>query len=364
MTENGKKKIILTAGGSGGHVFPAEALAKELIERGHIVSFITDKRGNTFSGQFPLTSEFHVFAAGYAGKGFIMKIWSLFLLGLGVLQSLWILKKQKPDAVIGFGGYASFPACYAATLLKIPVILHEQNAVLGGANRILAQKSSLIATTFPSVQKIPVTVKKVYTGMPIRPEILALEALPYPDPVPPFQILITGGSQGAKIFSRIVPDALKALPETLKTEIKITQQARPEDMPKVAQAYENSGLDVELATFFSDMPGRLNTAHLVICRAGASTISELTVAGRPAIIVPFLNAADKHQQANARSLAETEGVWVKEEPDFTSQWLTFKIQELFNNPKMLITAAENVKSRKKTDAVSLLADAVLQIAGD
>lgn len=363
MTDRARKKFVLTAGGTGGHVFPAEALARELIEEGCDISFITDRRGGSFSGKFPQTAVHRVFARGYAGKNAVSKLWGLFLLGIGVLQSLWILKRLKPDAVVGFGGYAAFPASFAATLLGIPLILHEQNAVLGGANRVLAPRCRLIATTFPSVSRIPAGIPTVYTGVPVRPDILALNARPYPPVTPPFEILITGGSQGAKIFSGIVPDALKMLPETFRAGLKITQQCRPADMPRVAKAYENSGLNVELAPFFSDMPDRLKKAHLVICRAGASTIAELAVSGRPAVLVPILHAADGHQRANALFLAEAGGAWLCTEPEFTPDWLAFKIQELFHNPKMLITASVSAKRCGNPDAAKRLAQAVLQTAG-
>lgn len=358
---NTVKKFVLTAGGTGGHVFPAEALAKELVNEGCSVCFVTDKRGNSFSDKFPSAKEYRVFAAGYAGKGLLFKLKGLFFLGLGVLQALRILVKEKPVAVVGFGGYASFPACFAATLLNIPLVLHEQNAVLGGANRRLAANSALIATTFPTVARIPAGKKTVFTGVPLRSDILALADAPYPAPEPPFDILITGGSQGAAIFSDVVPNALKSLPADLKAKLKIAQQCRKDELENVEKAYENSGIDVETATFFTDMPERLKKAHLLICRAGASSLAETAAAGRPAIIVPIYRSADAHQRANALSLAETGGAFVIEEPDFTPETLALKIQELLNHPKTLITASEKVRQRAKTDAAQLLAQAVLSV---
>ena len=355
------KKFILTAGGTGGHVFPAEALADELVAKGCSVSFITDKRGNTFSGRFPTAREYRVFASGYAGKGLFAKMKGLFYLGLGVLQSLMILKREKPDAVVGFGGYAAFPAGFAATLLKIPLVLHDQNAVLGGANRFLAAKSALIATSFPAVARIPEKTATVFTGLPLRPDILALADAPYPPLNPPYTILITGGSQGAKIFGSVIPEALKLLPLDLKQKLKIQQQCRAAELEAVKETYKDSGLDVEVASFFSDMPERLKSAHLFICRAGASSIAEASIAGRPAIIVPMQSSADGHQRANALSLAATGGAWMIEEPDFTPETLAGKIQELFNDPKTLITASEKIRERNRPDAAGLLAKAVLSV---
>ena len=355
------KKFVLTAGGTGGHVFPAEALAKELTEEGYAVCFVTDKRGNSFSGKFPTAKEYRVFATGYAGKSFFEKLKGLFFLGLGVLQSLVILRKEKPAAVIGFGGYAAFPAAFAAELLGIPVILHEQNAVLGGANRFLAKKSALIATTFPNVARVPEGKKTVFTGVPLRPEILALCNQPYPEPKEPFCLLITGGSQGAKLFSDVIPSGLKLLPAELKSKLKIAQQCRPDELDAVNKAYEDSGLCVETAPFFTDMPTRLKSAHLLICRGGASSLQEAAAAGRPAVIVPIYRSADAHQLANAKSLAETGGAFIMEEPDFTPERLADKIQELFNDPKTLITASEQIRQRAKPDAAKQLAAAVIDI---
>lgn len=362
MTEASHKKIVLTAGGSGGHVFPAEALARELSAKGAEISFITDRRGNTFSGKFPQLKEYRIFAGAYAGKPALAKLQALFLMGIGILQSLRILRRIKPDAVVGFGGYASFPACYAAGILKIPLILHEQNSVLGGANRILAKKCTLIATTFPNVGRIPAGINSVHTGVPVRPAILALRSQPYPAVEPPFNILIFGGSQGAKILSRVVPEALKLLPAEMKNKLSIAQQCRAADLPDVEKAYDNSGISPELAPFFSDIAERMGRAHLVICRSGASTVCELAVAGRPAILVPILHSADAHQLGNAKFMTDHNAAFLCEEPDFTPQWLSNKILELFNHPKMLITASENAQSIGTPDAVHTLAEAVLKTA--
>ena len=357
-----KTRIVLTAGGSGGHVFPAEALAKELVSKNTDVSFITDRRGNSFSGKFPESEEYRIFAGAYAGKPFLKKLFALFLMGGGILQCLLILRKIKPAAVVGFGGYAAFPASFAAGLLKIPLILHEQNSVLGGANRVLAKRASLIATTFPVVERIPAGIPSAHTGVPVRPQISALREKPYQASTTSFNLLIFGGSQGASIFSRILPEALKALPDDLKKCLKITQQCRAADLPQVQAAYENTGLDTELASFFSDIAERLENAHLVICRAGASSLAELCIAGRPSLIVPILRSPDAHQLKNARFISENNGAFLCEEPDFTAAYLTNKISNLMNDPQLLEQTALNAKKLGKPDAVVLFADAVLKTA--
>lgn len=355
-------KIVLTAGGSGGHVFPAEALAKELTAAGTKISFITDRRGNSFSGRFPDSKEYRIFAGAYAGKPFFKKLLALFLMGIGICQSLLILKKIKPDAVVGFGGYAAFPASFAAGILKIPLILHEQNSVLGGANRVLGRRASLIATTFPDVERIPAGIKTEYTGVPVRPEILAVRDQAYRPAGETFNLLIFGGSQGASVFSRVIPAALTQLPEEIKKRLLVFQQCRAADLPAVQKAYENSGLEPELAPFFTDMANRLAEAHLVICRAGASSIAELSAAGRPALIVPILHSPDSHQLKNALFIARNNGAFLCEETEFTPEYLNNKIRELINTPQILTTAAENAKRLGKPDAVRLFAAAVLKTA--
>ncbi len=361
MSESAKK-IVLTAGGSGGHVFPAEALAKELTARGVRVAFVTDRRGNSFSGRFPDLREYRVFAGAYAGKPLVKKAWALFLMMLGILQCLWIFIRTKPDAVVGFGGYAAFPASFAAGLLGVPLVLHEQNSVLGGANRVLSKRAALVATTFPAVERVPAGLKTAHTGVPVRPEILALRDRPRADADGCFHLLVFGGSQGASILSRVVPAALSRLPDSLKSRLRIAQQCRAADLPEVEKAYENSGLQVELAPFFTDMADRLAAADLVVCRAGASSIAELCVAGKPALIVPILRSPDAHQLKNAEYVARNGGAFLREEPDFTPEYLAAKIQELASDPDVLKQTAEKAKSLGKPDAVHLFADAVLNTA--
>lgn len=355
-----KKFVALSAGGTGGHVFPAEALAKGLSAQGYRIAFVTDRRGGSFTDKFPDCTELKVNAKGYAGKGIAAKIAALISLGAGVLQCAAFFIKNRPAAVVGFGGYAAFPASCAAILLRIPLILHEQNSVLGGANRVLAPFATLIATSFEKVAKIPVKIKTVYTGLPLRPAILALKDAPYPAFDKEFNLLIIGGSQGAKIFSDVIPQALKSLPDNVRAVLKITQQCRAADLDKVNGAYAQSGLKVETGAFFTDIPDRLAKAHLVLCRAGASSIAELAAAKRPAIIVPIYRSPDSHQLHNAEAVVALKGAWLLEEPDFTPENLKNLILELFNDKKRLITAGENIGGFGRTDAARRLVDAVVQ----
>ena len=355
-------KIILTAGGTGGHVFPAEALAKELTARGVSVGFVTDGRGDSFSKNFPQATVHRVRAGAYAGKPALKKLLALFAMGAGVLQSLLIFLREKPDAVVGFGGYAAFPASFAAGILGIPLILHEQNAVLGGANRFLAKRASLIATTFPTVERVPAKIKTAYTGVPVRPAVLALRDADYAPAADTFNLLVFGGSQGAGILSSVVPAALKSLPDSLKSRLRVAQQCRAADLDAVDAAYTGSGIAVETAPFFTDMADRLAAAHLVVCRAGASSIAELAVAGRPAVIVPILRSPDAHQLKNASFMAKNGGAFLCEEPDFTPDRLADMIKRFADDPSLLAQTARKAKELGKPDAVRLFADAVLNTA--
>ena len=350
--------VVLSAGGTGGHVFPAQALAERLTTAGYDITFVTDRRGNSFSDKFPECSEIRVFAKGYAGKGLSGKISALFFLGVGTMQCVVRFLIRRPSAVVGFGGYAAFPACLAAIALKIPLILHEQNSVLGGANRFLGKHAALIATSFEKVARLPAHVPTVHTGLPLRPDLLALKDLPYPALTPPYFLLITGGSQGARIFADVIPEALKRLPEPLKSRLKIAHQCRADDLDRVNAAYKDSGLDVETAAFFKDMPERLKKAHLMICRAGASSIAELEISGRPAIIVPIYVSPDAHQLHNAQTAVDAGGAVLIEEPDFTPENLAKTISGLFDDEKRLITASAALKSLSRPDAADLLAQAV------
>lgn len=355
--------IALAAGGTGGHLFPAEALARELIGRGVAVTLMTDSRGaklrESVSG---LDAE--IVAAGTIGAGLKGKIKGLAALTRGYFQARRLLKKMKPAAIVGFGGYPSVPSVLAARHLGIAVILHEQNALLGRANRLLAAPGVRIATSFPEVSRLPAAVGTLETGNPVRPAFSALRETSVAAPVPinghgRFHILVTGGSQGASIFSNVVPRALAQLTGPTRARISVSQQCRPEDIERVRALYEAAGIDAELATFFSDVPERLARAALVICRSGASTIAELTVVGRPAIFVPYPHAMDDHQTANAKAVVSAGAGWLMPNDAFTPASLAARIEMLLALPQNLGDAAAKARALGRPDAAAALADMVL-----
>ncbi|HYE51674.1 MAG TPA: undecaprenyldiphospho-muramoylpentapeptide beta-N-acetylglucosaminyltransferase [Azospirillaceae bacterium] len=355
--------IVLAAGGTGGHLFPAEALAAELLARGHAVALVTDPRGKAFGDSLPDVAV-HRIRSATLGGGLVGKLRTVVELGLGTLQARRLLKELKPAAVVGFGGYPSVPTVFAAQRLGVPVVLHEQNAVLGRANRMLAGRAALIATSFPQVTHLPAGVATVRTGNPVRPGVLDMAGRPYPVPYHggSLHILVTGGSQGASVFSTILPAAVARLPEELRMRLRIAQQARPETMEAAREGYAGLGVEVELAPFFRDMPARLAACHLAVCRSGASTVAELTVAGRPAILVPYPHAMDDHQTANARSVEAAGGAWVMAQEQFTAEALAARLTDIMKSPEALADAAAKARAWAVTDAASRLADAVERVA--
>lgn len=356
---------LLAAGGTGGHVFPAEALASALIARGWRLGLATDRRGHAYGGTLGSLETFRIAAGGIAGRGALSKLRAVAELGLGVLQARAILKREKPDVVVGFGGYASVPTVVAATLLGVPTIIHEQNAVLGRANRLLAGRVARIATSYDAVKHLdPAWGNKVaHVGMPVRPAIAALRDMPYAEIADgqPIRVLVLGGSQGARILSEVIPAALARLPDSLRTRLSVAQQCRPEDLEAVRAAYAGTGIEATLESFFADVPERLAGAHLVIARSGASTVAELTALGRPAILVPYPHAIDDHQTANARAVDEAGGAWLMPQPAFTPEALASRLDSLFTQPGTLARAAGCARAAGRPDAAALLADQVAAI---
>jgi len=355
--------IALTAGGTGGHVFPAEALAGVLLERGYRLALITDRRGAAYGGTLGQLETHRIRAGGIAGRGKLAKVGAVLELGLGVMQARSLLKRIRPAAVIGFGGYASVPAMVAATLAGIPTVLHEQNAVLGRANRLLAGRVERIATSFAEVSHVaPALVPKlIHTGMPVRAAVAALHGTAYPalDETSPINLLILGGSQGARILSEVVPAALARLPERLAKRLSVAQQCRPEDLEQVRAAYAEAGIKATLDSFFADAPERMAKAHLVIGRAGASTVAELITLGRPAILVPYPFAIDDHQTANAHAVEDFGGAWLMPQQSFTAEALAARLDGLFTQPDALIRTAECAGRAGRADAAGRLADLVM-----
>jgi UDP-N-acetylglucosamine--N-acetylmuramyl-(pentapeptide) pyrophosphoryl-undecaprenol N-acetylglucosamine transferase len=353
--------IVIAAGGTGGHFFPAEALAAALIARGHRVVLMTDARSGALdSDVFAGREQFKLRGAGLAGRG----IWRAMRGAAGLLAGTWqartILKRLGAATVIGFGGYPSVPPVLAArTLRHRPrVILHEQNAVLGRANLLLSRYADCLALGVAATRRVPAGVAVLVTGNPVRPAISALAGKGYVSPGFEINLLVLGGSLGARVFSDVVPEAVAALPASLRDRVLVTQQCRGEDLSRVTAAYENAGIKAELSPFFADVADKLAAAHLVIARAGASTCAELAVAGRPAILVPLPGAIDDHQAANAASLQNVGGAWVIAQREFTAALLTQRLRTLLGSPMLLADAAESAFSVAALHAADALADMV------
>ena len=363
---NNAPLIVLAAGGTGGHVFPAEALARELLGRGLRVALMTDNRGNKFSDDLPI--PVYRTRASSLRKGIVGKVLSILTMGIGIFQAESRMRKLKPAAVVGFGGYPSVPAVYAAAGMNIPILLHEQNAVIGRANRMLMNRAAIVAMSFPHVTglKPDSKVRLVQTGNPVRPPFVALRGTPYPalnNDEAPVRILVLGGSLGARVFSSVVPQALALLPEQMKRRIVIAQQCRKENLEAARAAFAGVGIDAELAPFFHDVPERMGAAHLVICRAGGSTIAELTAIGRPSILVPFPHGHAGEQTANAEALAEAGGAWLIPEQAFTPEALAVRLESLIALPATLAKTAAAARGWGKITAADNLADCVEEIIG-
>jgi len=358
--------VILAAGGTGGHMVPAHALAAELTARKIGVALITDDRGARFPGLFDGVPV-HILPAGRLGGGPLGWLKALGAVIRGRRQARALYREFRPDAVIGFGGYPAFPALLAASASDIPTILHEQNAVLGRVNRLLAGEAKAIATAYPEVGRLKTAHrhKVVLVGNPVRESVKRLGEAPLPpfDEVAPLKLLITGGSQGASILGTVVPAGLGALTPSIRHRLQVVQQCRPDDIEEVRKHYAELKIPAELMTYIADMPAKLAEAHLVIARAGASTIAELTAAGRPAILVPLPSATNDHQTANAREMAEAGGARMIPQDEFTPATLALQIAALVKDPEALANAAARSLSVGRPNAASDLADLFERIAG-
>ncbi len=363
---NVSRHYVLAAGGTGGHLIPAFALATELEARGHHVALITDDRGSRLPGK-PATLVSHVLPAGRFGKNPLKWPQALEAVLEGKRMALRLFESFQPSAVIGFGGYPALPALWAATSAKVPSVIHEQNAALGRVNRLLAKRVDVIATSYRDVDRLsPKLAHKVHlVGNPVRAEVLALRDLPFP----PFtedgllRVLVTGGSQGASVLSAVVPDGLAMLPPALRGRLQVTQQCRAEDIEAVRARYAGHEIPAELGTYFEDMASRLADSHLFIGRAGASTIAELTAVGRPAILVPLPIATDDHQAANTREVTALGGARMIRQDRFTPVELAKQIQAIAMNPETLATAAHAAWNCGYPYAAKDLADLVEGFGG-
>lgn len=360
-----KRTIILAAGGTGGHIFPAEALAEVLRARGYRAELITDHRFHQYNkasaegtlGQIPI----HTIRASSPSGGLKAKLKSTVGIVIGVVQAAKLIRRIDPLAVVGFGGYPSFPTMVAAVILGRRTIVHEQNSVLGRVNRLLAPKVSCIATTYAQTKQMPPQAKTVQTGNPVRAAVQHLARMAYPtmndDGI--LRVLVLGGSQGASVFSDVVPAAMALLPENLRARIRLDQQCRVAEIESVRAQYAALGMQVDLAPFFTDVAARLAAAHLVIGRAGASTVAELMVAGKPALLVPLPIATDNHQYFNAQAVEDSEAGWVVTQSAFTPESLAAKLETVLRLPKRLSEMATHMQTLGAPDAADKLADLVL-----
>jgi len=353
------KIALLCAGGTGGHLFPAEALAHELVSRGWKIHLATDERARRFAGNFPAVETYIIRSATLGGKNPLAIFNTLKALYLGYQQSRKLLKSLQPDVVVGFGGYPTLPPLFAATRKSFPTVIHEQNAVLGRANRMLAGRVNLVAVGFEQVAG-KTDEKFLITGNPVRPIVLDVADIPYPERQPdaPFKLVIFGGSQGARFFSEVFPEALQQLEPRERALFEIIQQARPEDEAGLKDAYEKSGISAQISPFFENMPREISKAHLIVSRAGASTITELAVIGRPGLLVPYPGSLDGDQAWNAIAMERAGGAEVVVQSDLSPELLAQKLKTYLQEPKLLATAAKNAKKTGTPAAASKLADCI------
>ncbi len=353
--------ILIAAGGTGGHMFPAMALGRALVGRGWPVALLTDRRGARYVGtELPFT----VIHAGSPSGSLGARIRGLMALARGLLDSLVALRRIRPVAAAAFGGYASVPTALAAAANRVPLLVHEQNAVFGRANRLTARFAQTVALSFDRTADVPSRsrLRQVLTGNPTRREFSKLTAA---GGTPGrFRLLVLGGSQGARIFSDVVPAALRLLPPALRAQLDVAQQCRPEDLDRVVGDYAESGLQPDLASFFTNVPDRMAQADLVITRSGASTVAELLALGRPSLLVPYHAAADDHQTANARALADAGAAVLVPQPAFTAERLAHELATLMQAPERLAAMSRQARDLARPDAVDRLLDAVLALTGE
>ncbi len=363
---NTSATILLAAGGTGGHLFPAFALAEELGGRGYVVDLVTDMRGDRYGADFPARRIHRVPSATLGGASPLAVTRTALTLSRGVWAAYRLLGAMRPAAVVGFGGHPAFPPLLAARMRKIPSALHEQYAVLGRANRMLAARVDAIATSFENTAYLAgaLTAKVRLTGNPVRAAVVQWAAVPYRTPFPgePFSLVVFGGSQGARFFSDTVPPALALLPMGIRKWLNVIQQVREEDLERVKWAYEQSNIRAQTAPFFPNLPALLAGAQLVIGRAGASSVAELSALGRPSILVPLPHAVDNDQRRNARELANAGGAWCIEQKNLDPGRLAQEIERVMRDPKLLASAAAAAKTQGRLDAVARLADLVEELA--
>ena len=355
--------LLIAAGGTGGHMFPAQALAEAMLARGWRVKLSTDARGARYVSGFPAGVDVVVLSsATFARGGVAAKLLVPFRIAGGVVSALASMLRDAPAVVVGFGGYPSVPALVAAWVLRKPRMIHEQNGVLGRVNRLFARRVMAVACgTWPTA--MPAGVEGVHTGNPVRAAILERSGAGYIAPGDyPMDILVIGGSQGARILSDVVPAAIAALPEAIRRRLRLTQQARAEDVDRVIAAYDQAGIAAEVAPFFADIPRRLSEAQLVISRAGASSVADIAVIGRPAILIPFAAATGDHQTANARGLVDADAAIMIPEASLNADSLSAQIAAVLGDPAAAAKMARNAHSYARPDATDRLVALVIDVS--
>ncbi|MES1202341.1 MAG: undecaprenyldiphospho-muramoylpentapeptide beta-N-acetylglucosaminyltransferase [Pseudomonadota bacterium] len=360
-----KKFVVIAAGGTGGHLFPAAAFAEEMRRRDWRVVLMTDARGRRYAENFPAERIEDVPAATISGNP-LKALPAIFKIYRGIRAANARFKEMHPALVAGFGGYPSFPALMAACSQRVPILIHEQNSVLGRVNRAMAKNAAIVACGFERLDRLPpeAAPRKRVTGNPVRLPILAAREKPYAELSAGARInlLIIGGSQGARVFGEVIPAAIAMLPPELRARLDVTQQVREEQLAAAKKTYDQAGVKAEVATFFSDMGPRLAATHLVIARAGASSVTELQAAGRPSILVPFAAAADDHQTANAEALSSVGAADVFTEAQFQPAVLAQTLEHRFADPHGLAVRAAAARASAKPEAAKTLADLAEQVA--
>lgn len=352
------RAVLLAAGGTGGHLFPAIAAARELERRGHRVSLATDARGERFDTGI---SDSHRVRSGGSVGGAAARFGAGLAIGLGFVQAWRLLSRLRPTGAIGFGGYPSVPTMLAVVSRGVPSLIHEQNAVLGRANRLVARRVSAIAASFEDTGGLDPAerARTEVVGNPVRPAFAEMRARPAPEYAGGdggIRLLVLGGSQGARVFADVVPAAFRELPEALRNRFRVAQQCRPEDVDRVRRAYREAGVAAELGEFFPDVAERMADARLVVARAGASTVAELAEVGRPAVLVPYPHATDDHQTANARAMEKGGGAWLVGEDAFDAASLASRLEDFARRPERLAAAAAAMRRQGGRDAARALVD--------
>lgn len=360
MTQLSSDKIILTAGGTGGHIYPAEALAVELQKRNYQVMFFTDQRGlGNYQGILKQIPNQTIYSGSIIGKSILTKFISLIKLTFGTIQAGFYLLKNRPAVVVGFGGYASFPTALSAIILRIPLIIHEQNSVMSRTNRLLARFATRTAQSFRKTKNTPSSAKEFLCGMPIREAISQLYFQERDWKTQnSFSLIVLGGSQGAKILGEIVPKAISLLSPDKQKKLIIYQQCRKGEEDNIKSLYENTSCKYIISSFFNNMPELYQKSSLIISRAGASSIYEIAAAGIPSILIPLPTAADNHQYYNAKELSNSKGAILVNQSDFSSEFLASKLNEYFEHPENLQELSANTKACAITDAQIRLADEI------